>query len=418
MSSISIIIPVYNGEEFLEECLDSVLKQDIENKEIICVDDGSMDRTVEIIKKYQCEHSNIKLIMQKNQGAAIARNNALDIAQGDYIAFMDADDYYLDASCLRKLVTVCEQENVPICGSFRTSIRDGIEYPASTWREEFGEEENPKRFCYIDYQYDYNYQCYIFERSFLNRYGLRFPNLRRYQDPPFFSKAMWYAKEFMVAPVETYAYRLRLTPMKYSFIQMNDTLKGIISNLQFAKQNELWILYKNNLERLNKDFYRVLNENIKNGNMTALKYLIEIDEFVHDGGEIAKDFKLKVLEQIKEVLFENQYALHNRYQFPYEKIPFGNHVAIYGAGRVGKEIVKKIENMNYCSISVWVDKQYEVLQAQGIEVYHPEILLAKEFDCLVIAVEKEELFEEIKKEILLQGWDKNKVIIGPIQKNY
>lgn len=89
---ITIIIPVYNLEKYIGECLDSIIKEGIENIEVIIVDDGSTDRSYEIIKPY-LKIENIKYFYQENSGVAKTRNSALLKAQGEYIMFMDADDY-------------------------------------------------------------------------------------------------------------------------------------------------------------------------------------------------------------------------------------------------------------------------------------------------------------------------------------
>lgn len=95
---ISTIIPVYNAEKYIGRCLDSILGQDIEPLEIICVDDGSTDHSLEILRSYEKTHENIHVITQKNCYAGIARNNGLKIAKGEYVHFMDADDYVLPGS--------------------------------------------------------------------------------------------------------------------------------------------------------------------------------------------------------------------------------------------------------------------------------------------------------------------------------
>ncbi len=99
---ISVIIPVYNVEKFLSECLDSVLKQTFKDVEIICVNDGSKDSSGIILNKYATRYPQIKVITQKNQGSSVARNAALDIAQGEYIYFMDSDDW-IHPQCLEIL---------------------------------------------------------------------------------------------------------------------------------------------------------------------------------------------------------------------------------------------------------------------------------------------------------------------------
>ncbi len=89
---VSVIIPVYNASNYLKGCLDSVLKQSLIELEVICIDDGSTDDSLEILKKYGKEDFRIKIIHQENNGAAAARNAGIQIASGDYIAFIDSDD--------------------------------------------------------------------------------------------------------------------------------------------------------------------------------------------------------------------------------------------------------------------------------------------------------------------------------------
>ena len=103
---LSIIIPVYNVEKYLPECLDSCLNQDIsqEDYEIICINDGSSDSSAEILAVYAQKHSNIRIITQPNSGVSVARNAGLDAARGEYIWFVDADDF-IAANCLLALRT-------------------------------------------------------------------------------------------------------------------------------------------------------------------------------------------------------------------------------------------------------------------------------------------------------------------------
>lgn len=91
---ISIVIPVYNVDMFLRKALQSVADQTFQNYEAIIVDDGSTDRCPEIIAKYVRKYSNFKSVRQENAGLSAARNTGLRLAQGEFIAFMDSDDYY------------------------------------------------------------------------------------------------------------------------------------------------------------------------------------------------------------------------------------------------------------------------------------------------------------------------------------
>ena len=92
MVKISVIVPIYNTENYLRECLDSIVNQTFEDIEIICINDGSTDSSLNILEDYSMKDSRIKIISQENKGQGSARNNGLDIANGDYIYFMDSDD--------------------------------------------------------------------------------------------------------------------------------------------------------------------------------------------------------------------------------------------------------------------------------------------------------------------------------------
>ena len=108
---VSIIIPVYNTEKYLEKCLDSIINQEYRNLEIIIVNDGSTDNSMAIIKKYQKLDSRIKVFEQPNKGAGSARNKGLDNATGDYISFVDSDDY-VSPLFIKKLVEAFKEDDL------------------------------------------------------------------------------------------------------------------------------------------------------------------------------------------------------------------------------------------------------------------------------------------------------------------
>ena len=89
---VSVIIPIYNTEQYLAECLDSVVNQTLSDIEIICVDDGSPDRSIDILMEYAAKDDRIQIIRQENKGLPAARNAGLRVASGDYVYFVDSDD--------------------------------------------------------------------------------------------------------------------------------------------------------------------------------------------------------------------------------------------------------------------------------------------------------------------------------------
>ena len=105
---VSVIIPCYNGEKNLKQCINSVRNQTLADIEIICIDDGSTDTTVDILRDLQKEDSRIILLRQKNAGAGAARNVGLDHATGKYLSFLDADDFF-EPDMLEKSVAAAEE---------------------------------------------------------------------------------------------------------------------------------------------------------------------------------------------------------------------------------------------------------------------------------------------------------------------
>jgi glycosyltransferase involved in cell wall biosynthesis len=113
---VSVIIPIYNARDWLSECLDSVVSQTLENIEIICVNDGSTDESAEILKSYQALDQRIVVINQENQGQGSARNKGIDIARGEYLAFLDADDFFFPQT-LEKLYIISNINKLDVCVS-------------------------------------------------------------------------------------------------------------------------------------------------------------------------------------------------------------------------------------------------------------------------------------------------------------
>lgn len=243
---VSIIIPIFNASKYIEKCVRSVQKQSLKQIEILCINDGSTDNTIDILQGLQKEDSRINIINQENSGASAARNNGIKRAQGEFLAFLDADDFYPDADSLSILYANAKK--------FKTNISGGrLLYHE---REQIVEKKVPqlsfedgKVIKYSDFQFDYGYQCFLFSRSLIEKNQLIFPLYKRFQDPPFFVRAMYYSETFCTSKVPAYCYRIG-HQNGLSHTKFLDILKGLQSNLDFADKNNLDILYKLCLSRL------------------------------------------------------------------------------------------------------------------------------------------------------------------------
>ncbi len=175
MPKVSVIIPVYNVEKYLRQCLDSVINQTLEDIEIICVDDKSTDGSLQILKEYAEKDARIIILEQcNNQGQGIARNMALDIAKGEYIMFLDSDDWYELEACERAYNQI-KQNNNDVCLFNHSEFwQDSQEKTMSNFMiKPYLQYLCNSKIFFKDLDIDFMkamYSCvYIYEKSFINK---------------------------------------------------------------------------------------------------------------------------------------------------------------------------------------------------------------------------------------------------------
>jgi len=126
--TVSVVMPVHNGEGYLRQCLDSVCAQTLRDIEIICVDDGSTDGSLSLLDEYAAKDSRIKVIAQPNSGAAVARNKGIAIASGEYLSILDSDDRF-EPRMLEKMVERARKTDAQIVICRCDGFEDGTEKP-------------------------------------------------------------------------------------------------------------------------------------------------------------------------------------------------------------------------------------------------------------------------------------------------
>lgn len=188
MVMVSVVIPVYNAERYIEECLDSLLRQTCSDFEVICVDDGSGDRSLEILRSYEKRDGRISVLTQKNQYAGVARNAGMERANGKYLLFLDADDFFRE-DMLEQAVGRAEEGNTEVL------VFDAIRYDDRTkrvlggsWKvlskELFGEGIKPSaELSDVIYQFTTSAPWNkLFLREYVERNRFRFQALPRTND--------------------------------------------------------------------------------------------------------------------------------------------------------------------------------------------------------------------------------------------
>lgn len=266
---ISIIIPVYNVEKYLAECLDSCINQTLEDIEIICVDDCSTDNSYKILKEYQQKDSRIKIFRQEeNKKQGVARNKGLEIATGEYIWFVDSDDY-IDTKACQILYDAIKEFNVDmLCFSaiqfsdinnerkfyypkhFQGIQINKVYHPRTNWKEILFSNLNITIWAYLT------------KRNIIQKF--KFREFVSYEDMDFTPILLSSVNSFTYIPYTAYFYRTNptsTTQLPLTKKVLEDYIASTINLLEFVAQNnipEKHFLYKEFLKQLNSSlgFYK------------------------------------------------------------------------------------------------------------------------------------------------------------------
>lgn len=352
---VSVIIPVYNVEEYLRECLDSVVNQTLKEIEIITVDDGSTDSSLEILKEYAQKDNRITVMKQANLHAGVARNAGLAVAKGEYLHFLDSDDW-VEKEMLQNIVREIASCDADIC-VFKTDSYNNQtkEFKPMPWG--FVEKYIPKKqpFSSMDIKdYIFNF-CIswpwnkLFKHSFVKENNILFQALTRTNDLFFVFSALSLAKKIVTLNECLLHYRVGIT----TNLQSNNTKTPLdwyhacLSLKEFLFKKNLW-----------KHFERSFVNCVVGGsqyNYNSVKNL-EIKQVLHEKikGEITQ--KLSINTHIQDIrYFYNFDSSNNFYK---EFIRSGKQpsvtiiVPIYNTSRYLRECLDSIINQTLKDIEI------------------------------------------------------------------
>ena len=243
---ISVIIPVYNVERYLKRCIDSVIKQTYSNLEIILVDDGSLDSSSSICDDYRLADERVKVVHKENGGLSEARNIGLDIAQGDFILFLDSDDYIAESMC-KDLLEI--------------AIRDHADIVISNFYYHFGDEKRLNKNISLSDKSVYS-GCEVMKRYFLlvpidltvvwNKLykrdifsDIRFPQYRYHEDNFVIYKV--YDKSSVISytskPLYFYQQRNDSIMAKITGKHIEDRIDFVKETISYVSQKDIWMKY-------------------------------------------------------------------------------------------------------------------------------------------------------------------------------
>ena len=289
---ISVIIPIFNSDKYISSCLNSIINQTLKNIEIICIDDGSTDESLKIVENYSNFDERIILISQKNEGSGIARNKGIKKSKGKYIAFMDSDDLYPNEFTLELLLTKAIENKAIICGGglkyfIHKNNRTKI-YESKLYFQKEG------MINYNEYQCDYGFTRFIYKNNFIKKKKLYFPYYSRFEDPPFFIKAMLFSKKFYALENITYLYRKSHKKIIWNEKKLIDLLNGFKDCFIFSEK------YK-----LNKLYCKMINH------LNSPTFLTQIQIFYNNS---------KIMNKVLQILKSINYNKINKCKFKLKKI--------------------------------------------------------------------------------------------------
>lgn len=263
MDLITIIVPVYNVKKYLKECLDSIINQTYKNLEIILVDDGSPDNCGKICDEYAKRDKRIKVIHKENGGLSSARNAGLDIAKGEYISFIDSDDYVAE-NFIEKLYLLCIQNNADIAECDFIRFENEINLLEQEENLDIYSAYDRKHIIYMKHSIACNklYKKYLYEK-------LRFPIGKTNEDEFTIYKILYSCKNVTVfTNLKLYYYRYNpQSIMGRTFnIKRLDALEALEERKQFYKKRNEIELYNKTVEQYQgwlMSFYILTKDNIK-----------------------------------------------------------------------------------------------------------------------------------------------------------
>lgn len=372
---ISVIVPIYNIEEYLPQCIDSIINQSYTEIELILVDDGSSDSGGNICDVYALRDSRIKVIHKENGGLVSARKAGVNVANGEYITFVDGDDW-IEPDTYRKLTDAGQGADV-IAFACYEEYGEYQRIRKNNVREGLYASKNEKDLLYKSMFMDNNFYDFGLMASLwskLVRRNLIVENQNKVSDQISYGEdvsctfpCLLDAESVYVTNMPLYHYRQRQGSM----------VKG-----REAVPHSNFI-----------NIYRLLH--MKFANFPSVGELLQKQLHFYMWFILLTkaygDFGMKMT------------------LFPFLKVTARNRIAVYGAGTFGRAVREHCDRKRDIDVAGWSDLHYPAYRKQGVDVGSPETIYNMEFDVVVIAILNEKLAVRIKDEMARSGIPEEKI---------
>ena len=355
---ISIIVPVYNVEPYLEKCVQSIMNQTFTDWELILVDDGSTDGSGKLCDTLQEKYAGIKVIHQSNAGSTAARNAGLKCAAGQYIGFVDADDWIEPHmyECLWKYA-LGKNVDIVICGRYEDIGRESRERNPKISEGYYGKDDLKRDV----------YPHMIIDGS-LDEWGV-FPVLW---------DKLW--KRELVESAQ-FALDERITMGEdaacvYPCILQAESIYVTHECLYHYRQTTGSMIKRASNREMWREKYRILHENVWD----------KLKSYPDSYGLKEQWFKYMLTLMVPRAgIFYNGIDKLD-YLFPFLSVKRGSKIIIYGAGTFGQHLHNYVCESGFCEAVLWVDRKSNEYREMGLDVSSPEVIRGSTFDYIAVAI--------------------------------
>ena len=377
---ISIIVPVYNTEAYLRKCLDSILCQTVGDMEVICVDDGSTDESPRILDVYVAADSRVKVIHQKNGGLVSARKVGLKAATGEYIGYVDSDDW-IETNMYEKLFEALTdgKADIAMCGRVEEightgrKVRHGFQAGRYD-KQELIENIYP---CMIVNGAFFEWGIFpgvwdkLFRRETLEKFQMAVDErLTMGEDAVCTYPALLHAENICILDECLYHYRQSSTSMVRQKVDVE------------TERKRFQLLYQTGWREL------------------------EQGKGIYDLTKQWKEYLLFLMIPRADTLLEGMEKLD--YLFPFSKVKRGSDIILYGMGTYGQRLYQFLKASEFCHVVACADRNYEELNRQGLRVISPGEIGDCGCDVIVVANSFARVRKEIERE-LTEKYPKKKI---------
>lgn len=354
---ISIIVPVYNVEKYLIQCLDSLLMQEYRNLEIILVDDGSTDRCPQICEDFAKRDPRIKVIHKENEGLVCARKTGMQAASGEYIGYVDGDDW-IEPDMYGRMYRRMTQENVDIVmcgryedtGSFSKKVYHGV-LEGRYDKEQMLQNIYPKMIAseeFFDWRIFPSVWDKLFKRECIEKFQMSVDQrLKMGEDAACVYPCLLNAESIYVMHECLYHYR--------------QTTASMVKKIQNYEAEKLQFSL----------LYQTVNDSLE-------KYAS-----IYDLRKQWKKYVLFLMIPRADGLLDGYGELD--YLFPFSGIKKGTDIILYGAGTYGQRLYRYLQKTAFCRVTAWVDRNYLQFRKWGLPVEPPYIVGELYYDAVAIA---------------------------------